>query len=268
MRRALVTLAIALVCSSCGSRPDDLLTRIRSENKIRVGYISYFDITFYDGRTGETKGFLVDVLTEVLSDLGFGKTNIEFVETDWQNFSLGLEAGKYDLSIAGTFNTPVRAKAVNFSRPIFYLGNGAVVRKDDERFRSIDDFNREGLVIAVVQGEQGYEYAKKNLGKATIHALAGSDLSLAPLEVKLGKADAALSDQYILRRYVDKNPEVKDALAQNPYDVLPVCWAVSKRVADASLLTYIDQRLSALEASGKLAELQKRYPMIPFVPQK
>lgn len=116
----------------------------------------------------------------------------------------------------------------------------------------------------MVQGEQGYEYAKKNLSKATLHALAGADLSLAPLEVKLGKADAALSDQYILRRYVDKNPDVRDALADNPYDVLPVCWSVSKRAEDASLLDYVNQRLDALEKSGKLDEIAKRYPMIPF----
>jgi ABC-type amino acid transport substrate-binding protein len=264
MKRIFLACLVAVLFAGCSSGPEDLLARIKSDGKIRVGYISYFDITFYDNRTGETKGYLVDVLTEVLADLGITKEDIEFVETDWQNFGLGLETRKYDLSIAGTFNTPVRAKAVNFSRPIFYLGNGAVVRKDDQRFRSIDDLNKEGVVIAVVQGEQGYEYAKKNLSKATLHALAGADLSLAPLEVKLGKADAALSDQYILRRYVDKNPDVRDALADNPYDVLPVCWSVSKRAEDASLLDYVNQRLDALEKSGKLDEIAKRYPMIPF----
>ena len=103
MKHYLFVLVAALSLANCGSQSEDLLARIKSEGKIRVGYISYFDITSYDNRSGEAKGYLVDVLTEVLSDL----------------------------SIAGTFNTPVRAKAVNFSRPIFYLGNGAVVRNDD-----------------------------------------------------------------------------------------------------------------------------------------
>ncbi len=262
-------LIVAIAFTGCNlfnnSKSQDTLEKIKSEKKIRVGYISYFDITFKDGGTGETKGFLVDVLNEALKDLNISKESIEYVETDWQNFGLGLESGKYDLSIAGTFNTPVRAQVVNFGRPIFYLGNGAVVKKDDNRFQKIEDVNKEGINIAVVQGEQGYEYAKKNLTKATITSLAGSDLSLAPLQVKLGKADVALSDQYILRRYVDKNPEVKDALADNPYDVLPVCWSVSKNPNDSALLNYINEQLEKMESSGKLKEIMDKYPMIPFV---
>jgi polar amino acid transport system substrate-binding protein len=265
LTKVVLFILILVGCNSCNtSKPSDSLEKIKTGKKIRVGYISYSDITSRDTKTGEIKGFLVDVLYEALADLQIPKENIEFVETDWQNFGLGLETQKYDLSIAGTFNTPVRAKVVDFSRPIIYLGNGAVVKKDDNRFNSIEDFNREGITIAVVQGEQGYEYAKKNLPKATIISLAGSDLSLAPLQVKLGKADAALSDQYILRRYVDSNPEVKDALADNPYDVLPICWAVRKNPDDASLLNYINLQLDKIENSGKLREIMAKYPMIPF----
>lgn len=242
----------------------DSLQQIKSEKKIRVGYISYSEITSRDNQTGEIKGFLVDVLYEVLADLQIPRENIEFVETDWQNFGLGLETHKYDLSISGTFNTPVRARVVDFSKPIFYLGNGAVVRKDDNRFHSIQDFNRPGITIAVVQGEQGYEYAKRNLTQATVVSLSGSDLALAPLQVKVGKADAALSDQYILRKYVLSNPEVKDALADNPYDVLPICWSVRKNSNDASLLAYVNEQLGKLESSGKLAAIMQKYPMIPF----
>lgn len=272
MRANKLTLAIILLsiitlvgCNSCNtSKPSDSLEKIKSGKKIRVGYISYSDITSRDNQTGEIRGFLVDVLYEALADLQIPKANIEFVETDWQNFGLGLETGKYDLSIAGTFNTPVRAKVVDFSRPILYLGNGAVVKKDDTRFHSIQDFNQAGITIAVVQGEQGYEYAKKNLTKAKLVSLSGSDLSLAPLQVKLGKADAALSDQYILRKYVLSNPEVKDALADNPYDVLPICWSVRKNPNDASLLKYINDQLDRIEGSGKLSEIMRKYPMIPF----
>lgn len=255
--------------SSCNlSKDESSLERIKRDKKIKVGYISYFDITFKDGKTGQAQGFLVDVLYDAIADLNIPKENIEFVETDWQNFSLGLETGKFDVSIAGTFRTPVREKAVNFGRPIFYLGNGAVVKKDDNRFTSIDDFNKDGVVIAVVQGEQGYEYAKKNLTKATLHALGGSDLSIAPLEVKLGKADAALSDQYILRRYCDKNAEVKDALADNPYDVLPICWSVSKKSQDTALINYLNVRIDSMESSGRLNAIMAKYPMIPFAKSK
>jgi len=256
-------------CNSCDSEAArDSLERVKSDKRIRVGYISYSEITSRDNQTGEIKGFLVDILYEALAELQIPKENVEFVETDWQNFGLGLETRKYDLSIAGTFNTPVRARVVEFSRPIFYLGNGAVVRKDDDRFHSIQDFDRPDITIAVVQGEQVYEYAKNHLKKANLISLSGADLSIAPLQVKLGKADVALSDQYVLRRYVLSNPEVKDALADNPYDVLPICWSVRKNQNDAALLAYINAQLEKLENNGKLAEIMNRYPMIPFVRNK
>lgn len=268
-RLILITFALSISFISCNSVNNrSTLETIKNEKRIKVGYISYFDITYRDINSGEVKGFLVDVLTEALKDLKIPKENIDFVETDWQNFSLGLESGKYELSIAGTFNTPVRAKAVKFSRPIFYLGNGAVVKKDDNRFNSIEAFNKKGITIAVVQGEQGYEYAKKSLPKASVVALSGSDLSLAPLQVKLGKADAALSDQYILRRYCDKNPEVKDALANNPYDVLPICWSTSKKDKDTSLINYVNDQLNKMETNGTLQKIIDKYPMIPFAKVK
>jgi ABC-type amino acid transport substrate-binding protein len=268
MKHLLLTASVlfALIAFNSCSDPQssNSLEKIRSVKKIRVGYIPYFDITFRDARTGETSGFLVDVLFEALRGLEIRRENVEFVETDWANFGIGLARGKYDLSIAGTFNTPVRAKIVDFSRPIFYLGNGAVVKKEDDRFHTIQDFNREGLTIAAVQGEQGYEYAKKNLPKATIIAQSGPDLTLAPLQVTLGKADAALSDQYILRKYCDKNSDVKDALANNPYDVLPICWSVRKGSGDSDLLNYVNDQLSKMEQSGSLQNIMSKYPMIPF----
>jgi len=261
----IIVALIQLILVGCNhtNKSSNSLDKIKTERKIKVGYISYFDITYRN--TDETKGFLVDVLVEALKDINIPKENIEFVETDWANFGMGLKAGKYDLSIAGTFNTPVRARIVNFSRPLFYLGNGAVVKKDDNRFHSVNELNQRGIKIAVVQGEQGYEYAKKNLPLATLSVLSGSDLSLAPLQVKLGKADAALSDQYVLKRYCDKNPQVKDALANNPYDVLPICWSVTKEPKDTALLNYINQEISKMEKSGKLKEIMDKYPMIPFV---
>lgn len=68
---AVVTLLLA---AGCGGPPEDSLARISREKKIRVGYISYFDITFRDSRTGDTRGVLVDVLVDVMAELGIART--------------------------------------------------------------------------------------------------------------------------------------------------------------------------------------------------
>lgn len=241
------------------------LESIKQGKKIRVGYIPYYDITFKDIKTRQVDGFLVEFLGEVFKDINIPKENIEFIETDWQNFGVGLKNNKYDLSIAGTFKTPQREKIVSFTEPIFYLGNGAAVRKDDNRFNSINDFDKEGIKIAVVQGEQGHEYAKKNMKNAQLIELSGADLSLAPLQVKKGLADAAFSDQYILRRFISTNPDLKDVLSDDPYYVLPVCWALSQKEEDKTFLSYLNQRINKLKSDGTLNRLTQKYSdKIPF----
>ena len=247
------------------STEQDSLSRIIEGKSLKVGFIPYYDITFRNNQTGEVEGLLVEILYEITDKHKIPRKNIKFIETDWHGFGLGLKSGKYDISIAGTFNTIQRQKVVRFTTPIFYLGNGAAVLKSDNRFINIEDFDQSNVKIAVIQGEQGYEYARNNFKKAELKILSGSDLSLAPLQVKKGLADAALSDQYILRRYVNKNPELKDALANKPYFILPVCWSVSKKSDDDELLQFLNRELKILEENGKLENIKSKYEhLIPF----
>ena len=239
------------------------LIKIKEEKQLKVGYIPYYDITSKDTSNQQIKGFLVDLLKKVAENLDIEK--VEFYETDWQNFGIGLKNHKYDLSIAGTFKTPERERIVAFTDPIFYLGNGALVKKDDYRFNSIQDFNQPGITLAVVIGEQGYEYAKKYLTKAKLKVITGPDLSNAMLEVQTGRADAALSDQYIIKRYTSKHTNTKDALEKNPYFVLPICWAT--RQEDKEWLQTLNQELRKLKDSGWIEQLQKQYSQIPFAKQ-
>lgn len=250
---------------SCSeSQSIDTLEKIKKEKKLKVGYIPYYEITSKEAKSGKIRGFLVDVLFRLISDLKISKEDVEFFETDWQNFGNGLKVGKYDLSIAGTFCTPERMRIVLFTEPLFYLGNGALVRSDDNRFQTIEDFNREDITIAVIQGEQGYEYAQEHLPKAKKKILTGSDLSLACLEVEKGLVDAALSDQYILKRYSKERPSVKDLLAGKPYHILSICWAVRKD--DLKWHKYLNKRIKELKESAWFKELQRRYSMIPWAP--
>ena len=238
------------------------LKHIKMEGKIKVGYIPYYDLTSRDISSGKIRGFLVDLLIKTLAELNISEESIEFVETDWQNFGIGLRAGKYDLCIAGTFKTPQREKIVNFTEPIFYLGNGALVKKDDNRFNTINSFDKKDITIAVIVGEQGYEYVKENFKYARLKELPGADLSLVCMEVQKGLVDAAFTDQYIINLFVNKNKDVKDALSHKPYKVLPICWSVRK--GDSELLKYINDKLSFLNKSGWTKRLKAEYSMIPW----
>lgn len=171
------------------------------------------------------------------------------------------------MSIAGTFITPAREKKVTFSKQIFRLGNGALIRKGDQRFvtiKSVDDLDRPKFSISVVIGEFSYEYAKSHFKHANLSTIAGADLSLAPFSVLTHRADIAMSDQYILRRFASNHPETEDLLADRPYAVLPIAWSVKK--GDQVWINYWNNQITKLDQSGRLEELKSKYDkLIPFV---
>jgi ABC-type amino acid transport substrate-binding protein len=236
------------------SIPEDTFKKIKREGVLKVGYLLAPPWIIRNPATGELSGVSVDTINEIGRLM---EVRIEFIEATWATFVAGLQSGKYDLSICPTFSTIPRAKSVAFTRPQIYIGNSAIVRKKDGRFRTLKDIDKKGVVIAVTQGEQGYEYAKANFKNAEVKVLSVGDQALTFSEVVSGRADVALGDAWFSRKFAETHPEAHDLFAQNPYNLTPVAWAV--RYEDMTLLTFINTCLDYLDSTGKLAEFDKKY---------
>src|SRR5690349_5323419 len=163
--------AITALALLAGVQPatSQVMDRIIKEKTIKVGYIPSPPGTIKDPATGEVKGYYVDGLRYIFKTIGVEPV---LVETTWANYAAGLQSGQFDMSIAGTFATIQRAAAVEFTKPIFYLGYSAIVKKGDTRFSTLSDFNKEGVKIAVILGGAAEEYAKEHFPKATLITLA------------------------------------------------------------------------------------------------
>jgi len=267
-RRYSVVLAACAAIFSPLSHADDTLSKVMSEKKLTVGYIPYDDLTHRDLESGKIVGFFPDVIEAIAKEAGIPPENITYVATDWANFAVGLKAHKYDLSIAGTFKTIPRATAAAFTQPIFYLGNSAVARKGDERFAHITDvmqLDQPGITVAVVSGEQSYDFAKARFTKATLKVIKSADLTSALMEVTSQRADVALSDHYVVKSFVAKNPNVVDVFAAKPWNIQPIAWAV--RADDQTFLNFLNASLDYLQSTGKLAEIMHKpaYATVPFL---
>lgn len=241
------------------------LEKIRRTHRLSVGYIPYYDMSFRDPMTGQVVGLMPDVLLRVVGDLGLGRNDVQFQATTWRDFTHGLNTGKYDLSIAGTFVTRERSCAVAFTERLFCLGNGILVRRGEREVRSPLDLDHPNVRVAVVQGEQGDEYARHQLRHAQLTRIAGEDLSLVCKEVESGHADAALSDQYILSRCTARNARLVDPLHEHPYYVLPIAWAV--RQGDTEWQQWLSAQIVGLRDKGWVAE-RAQYWSIPRAPDE
>jgi polar amino acid transport system substrate-binding protein len=251
---SLAMVAVLVAALSTDAVAAGSLEKITKEKVFNIGYIPSPPGAIKDPKTGEVSGYYVDTARTICDLMGV-KPN--FVESTWATFVAGLQSGQFDLSIAATFATIPRALAVEFTKPIHYLGYSAVVRKGDRRFRTLADIDKPGIKVAVVQGAVGHEYAKQNFKNAQLTVLATSDLTAPFVEVSAKRVDVGIEDAWATKRYAAAHPEVVDLFSEKPYNVLPIAWAVRKGETD--LLNFMNTALDYMMINGRLDQLASKY---------
>jgi polar amino acid transport system substrate-binding protein len=244
---------LALGVSSAEARN---LETILKDKTIKLGTIPYPPVTTKDPKTNEWAGFWVEGPKLMFEAAGL---KVEFVETKWATFPSGLQSDQFDVFVGGAFNTPRRAAAVSFSRPVMYMGHSVTIRKEDAaKFKSLSDIDKPGVTVATVLGTSGQEYMKQNFKNATIKPLDTGDLTQDSLEVLAGRADAALQDAFKVAQVVGRNKEkLVDLFAEKPFYMLPVAYVVSKN--NQELLTFVNNLLDWMDTNEKWQESAKNY---------
>jgi ABC-type amino acid transport substrate-binding protein len=250
---AIVSLTVAISAEPSAART---LQEILSAKKIRLGTIPYPPMTQLDSRTGKYSGLWIDGPKFMFEQLGL---EVELVETKWATFPSALQSNQFDVFVGGSFATPRRAAAVDFSRPVMFMGHSVTIRKESvEKFKSMTDLDKPGVTIATVLGTSGHEYMKQNFKNATIRALDTGDLTQDSLEVLAGRADAALQDAFKIAQVVAKHPDrLVDLFSDKPFYVLPIAYALAS--GNRELLQLVNTSLEWMESSGKWQELAKPY---------
>ena len=230
------------------------LDQIISGGELRVGYIVTPPNAIKDPMTGNLSGFDVDAIREIAKQMGLKTT---FIETGWGTFAAGLQADQFDVSIAPTFATIKRSMAVLFLRPLIFAGNGALVRADDNRYRTLADMNNAETRIAVLQGGQAEDFVRRNMSKAQLISLASTDLTAAMVEVVAGRADVGIEDSYTINEFVRKQPTTKNLFYDHPFNLTPVAWSVAR--GNAELAAAINSGINILLYSGRYDEMARPY---------
>lgn len=254
---AIIIALIALFRAPIGVVPTEksAFDKILEKDEITVCYMTWPPSVTKDPNTGKLSGFIIDIFEEITKDADL---KINYVESTWGGFPADLNTGKCDAAIAGIYPTIGRSTSVSFTEPFFYAGNGGVVKADETRFKTINDLNKEGVKIAVIQGEYGHIYAQKYLPEAELVVLEkGADNTAPLLAVSSGQADAGLIMSDVVAEYVKIHPEVKDLFPDQPYSTTPITWAVRK--SDQELLNFLNNGVDYLKSVGFLDATAKKY---------
>ncbi|EJB06867.1 periplasmic component of amino acid ABC-type transporter/signal transduction system [Rhizobium leguminosarum bv. trifolii WSM597] len=209
-----------------------------------------------DPATGEYSGFFADLCKEFADVL---KVKPEFVDTTWDNIVAGLQAGKWDLSLALN-RTPTRAMAVQFSIPAMEYQISLAYNKNNPKITagaaSVADIDKSGVTLAVMSGTAQDKAISAAVKNATIMRLPGNDETR--LAVTSKRADILVDASDTNQLFTQSNPDW--AVALNPTPALAkqgVAFGLPHQLSAADV-EVVDIFLEEKVATGHVDELIRK----------
>jgi ABC-type amino acid transport substrate-binding protein len=237
-----VVVGVVWFARSRETAPDLSLERVQSAGTLVVGLDPSYPPFEVDTGQGQIVGFDVDVATEIAQRMG---VRVRFVSIDFGSIFDALDVGKFDAIIGGVSPFPEYVKVVDYSIP--YYDDGQVL------------------------------VANPRAGSRIVGIESGSDADLDQDEIR-----PKLSG-YQLRQFDDQT-EIHDALAKRQLGgaivdaVTGIEWAhgipelvvqqqrltttpfvLAVRRSDQKLLRAIDAQIGAMQASGEIGRLERRW---------
>jgi polar amino acid transport system substrate-binding protein len=230
---------------------ESMIEEVLKRGALRVGMSTFVPWAMKD-KTGTLVGFEIDVATRLAEDMG---VKVEFVPTKWAGIIPALLTGKFDIIIGGMGIVPKRNLKVNFSIPYDYTGMSIVANRNlAAGFKSLEDFNRPDVVLAVRLGATPVAAAKKFMPKAQLRQF--DDESQAIQELLNGRAHAMVSSAPLPAFQAVKYPEKLFLPLKKNFTREPIAFALRKGDFDA--VNFVNGWITVVEAEGWLQD-RKHY---------
>jgi len=201
--------ALALVITACGGgeqkveeQEQTTWEKVQAEGVLVAGLDDNYPPMGYRNDNNELVGFDIEMGKELEERLG---VTIEWQPTAWDGVIASLKAKKFDVIISGMTITEEREKEVNFAGPYIYAAQALAVKADNEEITAAADLA--GKVVGTQNGSTGLKVAEElneEIGFAEIKGY--SDYALAFQDLKIGRLDAIISDNYVIAGYIENMP--------------------------------------------------------------
>ncbi len=253
----LVLGAIVLLSHSEAIAKESTLDKMLRTKEFHIGFVVLPPSISKDPTTNKPKGYYVDIAKFISNQINVKPI---FHEETWATFISGLQAGKYDLSIASTFQTIPRALAVAFTQPLTYNGTSALALKTSN-IRTLEDMKKPGIRIGVIQGAFMVDWVKRMFPEADIIESSVSAF-VEPMNVITRRVDVSVTDSWVTRKFASEHSAVLDIFADNPQNIMPAGWMV--RRDDIQLLNFINVAINYVKTTGDFKEIFERYDGFVF----
>ena len=208
--------AMATALPAEAQQTQSRLFEITKNKKLRVcQFPLYYSISFRNPKTGEIEGIDADLAKELAKELD---AKLEMVEVGgFGEAVLSLQANKVDMNF-GLQATPIRATAIDFAGPIYWI-EWVTVNNPNFKGKDWADYNKESVKVAVMTGTSDELLLRKMAPKATrVEFKLIADVALA---VSSGRADAFTTTVLASMVMKQKNPALGDFMNPKPRVALP-----------------------------------------------
>lgn len=203
----LLVAVLSLGLTACGGEKEVAAEptsweKIQAEGKIVAGLDDNYPPMGYRDENNELIGFDIDMGAELAKRLG---VEIEWQPAAWDGIIPSLKAKKFDVIISGMTLTDERLKEVDFAGPYIYAAQALVLKDGNEEILSPADL--EGKVVGTQNGSTGLKVAEElneEIGFAEIKGY--SDFTLVFQDLKIGRLDAVIADNYVAAGYINNMP--------------------------------------------------------------
>jgi len=204
----------------------------------------------YRDSDGRVTGCDVELARVVFQRLGVKE--FELVETEFANLLPGLADGRWQMT-TGLFSTIERQQVAAFSRPIWALADGLLVRKGNPRkltgYRSIA--KDEGCILAVIRDQLQHRSAVK-FGVPEARMRIFETYSMAADAVQSGVADAYASVGRAHTGFIERHPELDlESIAVPANEKAPAFGSFGFAKSDTELRAAVDATLNAYIGSER-----------------
>jgi polar amino acid transport system substrate-binding protein len=258
----LLIIALALVATACGggtATPCDEVEITTGENGLPdldgceftfAVENAYLPFNYIDAADGEAKGWDYDVFNHMAELMNFVPV---YVPAAWDGMIQAVADGQFMVAGDGITITAERDEIIDFSTGYINLAQRVLVAAGNDDITSIDDLKSGDFTVATQKGTTNYEFAVAELGEDKVKAY--DDFNFAIQAVISGDADASIIDETAGLGYMGANKDqVKLVGGDLTSEQLGFAFPNGSALVDV-----VNQGLEAMEASGKLAEINAKF---------
>lgn len=259
---AIILSAMLLLLSlcACGSSGKTDWEYLEAQGKVIVGYTIYQPMNYNEN--GKLTGFDTELAQAVFAELGLTP---EFIEINWETKEAELEAKNLDCIWNGFTVDDERRQQIDFSMSYMNNWQVAVVRAENaDKYKTAEDMAGAKMTAEMKSaGEktiQGSDTLKNNPYTAM------DKQTDALLEVKSGTSDIGVMDYIMAKATIGEGTDYSDLVILDiKFD--PEEYAIGFRKNSPVTLEKVNAALEKLAASGKIAELARKYNLYDQLPE-